>query len=172
MAEAGRKAPVPSSRPSLSLPVLDLARSAREGSFLSFSRKLCVRFFINQTAFLLTKVERCQKEQPHGAAETLPDSLPGHKAPILQLMWHPAVWPTPCQTEISISDLDLEIQIVCQWYSYFLFSYKHQMQWTTTWNTADVSVTLFNQMFPESWFSHMFSFLSVLCWTEGMWWNV
>lgn len=86
MAEAGRKAPVPSSRPNLSLPVFDLARSAREGSFPPFSRKLCVRFFINQTAFLLTEVERCQKEQPHGAAESLPDSLPVHNTPIPQLM--------------------------------------------------------------------------------------
>lgn len=81
MGEAGRKAQVPSSRPSLSLPVFDSARSAREGSFPSFPKVIheiffIIIFFINQTTFLFTEVESCQEEQPHGASETLTDSLP------------------------------------------------------------------------------------------------
>ena len=76
MGEAGRKAQVPSSRPSLSLPVFDSARSAREGSFPSFPKVIHEIFLINQTTFLFTEVESCQEEQPHGASETLTDSLP------------------------------------------------------------------------------------------------
>lgn len=77
MGEVGRKAQVPSLRPSLSLPVFDSARSAREGSFPSFPKVIHeIFFFINQTTFLFTEVESCQEEQPHGASETLTDSLP------------------------------------------------------------------------------------------------
>lgn len=126
MAEADRKAQAPSLRPSLSLPVVDSTRSAREGSFPSFSRKLCMRFLlIKRTAFLFTEVDRCQQEQPHRASETLPASLP--ESTHSQLGWHPLVGLTPCQAEISTRSLDSKIQIACPWCSYFLFSYQYQM---------------------------------------------
>ena len=96
MGEAGRKAQVPSSRPSLSLPVFDSARSAREGYF-PLSRKLFMRFFfINQTTFLFTEVESCQEVQPHRASKILTDSLaecPESTHP--QPMLHPPAWPIP-----------------------------------------------------------------------------
>lgn len=76
MGEAGRKAQVPSSRRSLSLPVFDSVRSAREGSFPSFPK-------VNHEIFVLAKLpsssqrwKGAQEEQPHAASETLTDSLP------------------------------------------------------------------------------------------------
>lgn len=90
MGAAGRKAQVPSSRPSLSLPVFDSARSVREGSFPSFPKVVHEIFFINQTTFLFTEVERCQEEQPHGASESPTHSLPEWpESTHPQLMCHP-----------------------------------------------------------------------------------
>lgn len=54
-----------SSGPSLSLPVLDSARSVREGSLPSFSRKWC-RKILNQRAFL-KQVEQGQERKLHVA---------------------------------------------------------------------------------------------------------
>ena len=85
MGEVGRKAQVPSLRPSLSLPVFDSARSAREGSFPSFPK------VIHEIFFLLTKLPSssqrwkvAKRNSPTGLQKpSLILFQSGQKAPIL-----------------------------------------------------------------------------------------
>lgn len=132
MAEAGSKAQVLSSRPSLSLPVFDSARSAREGSFPSFSRKLCMRFLLLKLPSSSQRWKSAKRISPTGLQKpSLILFRSGQNTPtarccdVLHGGSHHA-------TQVSISDLASKIQTACLWHSYFLFSYKYQMQWTTT----------------------------------------
>lgn len=125
MAEAGRRAQAPSLRPSLSLPVFDSTRSAREGSF-PFFPKVMHEIFINQTQ-LPSSSQRwtgASRSSPTGP-QNLPASLP--ESTHSQLRRHPPGGLGQCQTEISTRSLDSKIQLACPWYSYFLFSYQYQM---------------------------------------------
>lgn len=133
MGEAGRKGQVASSGPSLSLPVFDSARSAKEGSFPSFSGKLCIRFFL--LIKLLSSSQRwkgANRSSPMGL-QKLSDSLPERqKVPILSCQ--DSLRPTPLyarQKSVSVTLL-LKYKQLTSGYFYFLFSYKYQMQWTTT----------------------------------------
>lgn len=94
-----------SSGPSLSLPVPDSARSAREGSLPSFSRKCC-RKILNQSA-LLEQAEQGQEEQLQAASGALLCPL----AVVLVLLRWPPVQIAHRHQCLSSVDYDLFVII-------------------------------------------------------------